>query len=237
MRIRTAITMLMLSAAGYPAWAMESHPADAHPNFFHMFRLETETGKSADGSVSNWDFDGWLGSDYDKLWLKSEGELDQGDASKLETWALYSRNVATYWDVQGGIRYDNEPRPTAYAVFGVQGLAPYFFETEAHVFLSNRGNLSARLRQENDFLITQRLILQPYVETTLYAQNDRDQEIGNGYGNAEFGLQTRYEFTRKFAPYVNMHYERKFGPDAKSPNAGEYGNDGFVFSAGLRLMF
>ncbi len=204
---------------------------------FHAFRLEADTGVSRGNSVSSWDFDGWIGTDENKLWIKSEGEHSDGTLEEAELWALYSRNISTFWDAQAGIRYDFEPEGTAYLTVGVAGLAPYFFETDFHVFVSEHGDLTARLHQDNDFLITQKLILQPYAEFNFSAQDVPEQEIGAGITDGKIGLQTRYEFTRKFAPYIDVHYGRKFGETSSiAKNHGEE-PDELVGAIGLRLMF
>lgn len=204
---------------------------------FHMFRLETDTGVNRGDNVSSWDLDGWIGTDENKLWIKSEGELGNGKLEDAEVWALYSRNIATFWDAQAGIRYDFEPRGTAYFVAGFTGLAQYNFETEAHLFVSEHGDVTARLREENDFFITQKLILQPYAEVNLSAQDVPEQDIGAGISDGKLGLQTRYEFTKKFAPYIDIHYGRKFGETAiLARNNGEE-KDESVGAIGLRLMF
>ena len=204
---------------------------------FHAFRLETEYGAGSEGSVASWGFDGWIGGDVNKLALKSEGERGESELEQAEFWALYSRNVATFWDLQAGIRHDTQPQSTTYFVFGTEGLAPYFFETEAHLFLSEDGDLSVRIGQENDFLITQRLILQPYAEIELSAQDIPEKHIGAGFTHGEIGLQTRYEITRKFAPYVDFRYERKFGETSSIAKDEGEDNDDFIAAVGLRLMF
>lgn len=135
------------------------------------------------------------------------------------------------------IRHDIKPESTTYLVLGTEGLAPYFFETEAHLFISDEGDVSARLREENDFLITQRLILQPYAEIELSAQDVPEQDIGAGFTQGEIGLQTRYEFTRKFAPYVDFRYERKFGETSSIAKDEGENNDDFIAAVGLRFMF
>lgn len=204
---------------------------------FHMFRLEADYGATEDHAIASWDLDGWIGTDDHKLWLKSEGEHTEGDLEEAEFWALYSRNVATFWDAQIGIRYDVEPTSTAYFVLGTNGLSPHFFETEAHVFLSNDGDVSARLHTENDFLLTQKLILQPYAELNLSAQDVPDRDIGAGFVDGKIGLQTRYEITRKFAPYVDIHYGQKFGETSSiAKNHGE-DNHEILGAIGLRLTF
>lgn len=237
MRIKTLfIAGLLATALSSPAQAMEGMD-DHGSQIFHAFRLETDYGGGQDGPVASWDLDGWVGGNYDKLWIKSEGENADGKLEQAEFWALYSRNVSTFWDVQAGLRHDTRPSSTSYLVLGVNGLAPYFFETEAHLFLSDDGDLTARLREENDFLLTQRLILQPYAEINLSAQDVPEQDIGAGFTNGEIGLQTRYEITRKFAPYVDVRYERKFGQTSSIARSNGEDNDNFIGSIGLRLMF
>jgi len=202
----------------------------------HMFRLEADTGAGPHGEVSTWDLKGWIGTDENKLWLKTEGEQSASKLEDAEVWALYSRNIATFWDAQAGIRHD-EPNSATYAVFGFNGLAPYYFETEAHLFVSDKGDVSARLREENDFLLTQKLILQPYAELNAYAQDVPHQNIGAGISDGKIGLQTRYEFTRKFAPYVDVHYGRKFGETSSMAKANGEDTNEFIGAVGLRLMF
>lgn len=242
MHIRTLISAMLLTAIlSASAWAEDKVPhdmtAEHGDDIFHMFRLESDYGGGEDGEVASWDLDGWVGSDENKLWLKSEGSHKDGKVEDAEVWALYSRNVATFWDAQIGVRYDVEPTSTAYAVIGINGLAPYFFETEAHIFISDRGGVSARLREENDFLLTQRLILQPYAEIDLSAQDIPERDIGTGLVEGKIGLQTRYEFTRKVAPYADIHYGRKFGETASiAKNNGE-DNGELIGAVGLRLMF
>ena len=204
---------------------------------FHMFRTETDIGTSSGDTIATWDVDGWVGTDEDKLWLKSEGERHAGKLEDAEFWAMYSRNIATFWDAQAGIRYDVQPDSTAYLTLGFNGLAPYWFETEAHLFVSEHGDVSARLRGENDFLITQKLILQPYLEVNLSAHDVPERDVGAGIVDGKIGLQTRYEITRKFAPYVDIHYGRKFGETSSIAKSNGEDNDELVGSVGLRLMF
>ncbi len=204
---------------------------------FHMLRLETDAGTSKSGGTASWDLKGWVGTDEDKLYIKSEGEHMDGKLETAETWALYSRNIATFWDAQAGIRYDFKPHSATYLTLGFTGLAPYYFETEAHLFISDKGHVCARLREENDFLLTQKLILQPYAEFNLYLQDAPENDAGAGVGEGKIGLQTRYEFTRKFAPYVDVHYGKKFGETGSIAKIIGEDRDELVGAVGLRLMF
>ena len=202
-----------------PPLPMEAmHHTDMHPAIFHAFRLEAGTGSGRDHAISSWDLRGWIGGNDNKLWLRSEGEHVGNATEKAEFWALYSRNIASFWDAQIGFRHDTNPDATSYLTMGFNGLAPYFFETEAHLFLGNEGKISARIREEKDFRITQQLITQPYMELNFFDSMEKQT----------FGVQTRYEVTRQCAPYMDIRYERQFG-------GGNH--DDVIAATGLRLMF
>lgn len=244
MHIKQLLMALCLTTIlAQPAMAQyhSAHADMAHEHgggIFHMFRLEADAGSNTDGtSLQNWDLDGWIGTDENKLWLKSEGERAGNKLESAEFWTLYSRNISTFWDAQAGIRYDSKPKSTAYLTLGVNGLAPYWFETEAHLFVSQHGDVTARLRQENDLLLTQQLIMQPYIEVNLSAHDIHEQDIGAGVTDGKIGLQTRYEFTRKFTQYVDVHYGRKFGETSSIAKSHGEDNDELVGAVGLRLMF
>lgn len=218
------------------ASAEVDHKAEHGGQIFHAFELETDYGAGRD-PLATWDMDGWIGTDDHKLALKSEGESVDGATEQAEIWAMYSRNISTFWDAQIGVRHDMQPFSTSYVVAGFEGLAPFFVETETHLFLSDEGDVSARIRQERDFLITQRLISQPYWEAEFYAQDVEELGIGAGIAHAEIGLQTRYEISRRFAPYMDLRYERMFGETSSisRKNGGE--NDDFIASFGVKLLF
>ncbi|MDX2028538.1 MAG: copper resistance protein B [Alphaproteobacteria bacterium] len=227
------VVFLFVLACSTPALANEEHDS----LLFHAFLFEGDYGQSDGRPTGSWDLDGWIGGDYNKLWLKSEGESNNNKMEQAEFWAMYSRNIATFWDAQIGIRHDVTPTSETYAVLGFGGLAPYFFDTEAHLFISQSGDVSIRLREENDFLITQRLIIQPYLEANFFAQKVDKQERSVGLAYGEAGLLTRYEITRKFAPYIDLRYERKFGETATIAKSNGEDIGSFIVAVGLRLMF
>src|SRR3546814_9759592 len=111
------------------------------------------------GHAYAWDAQGWIGTDYDKLFLTSDGEQPLvGQLEEAEVQLLYSRLISDFFDAQVGVRYDFEPDPErAYAVLGLQGLAPQFFEIDTALFVSEKGDVSARVEAEYELLITQRL--------------------------------------------------------------------------------
>lgn len=204
---------------------------------YHAFWLEMQHGGGSEADKSHVEWDGWVGSDDHKLWLKGDLEAEQGELEESEIWAMYSRNVSDFWDLQLGLRHDSQPVSTRYAVIGFNGLAPYLFETQAHLFVSDYGDVSARLRQKNHLLFTQRLGLEPYYQLDFTAQNVERQSLGRGLSDGELGIKLFYEITRKLVPYIDLNYERKFGRTASiAKNAGERVED-WTTSIGIKFLF
>jgi copper resistance protein B len=205
----------------------------------HVLFNELEGRFNGTNTEFRWDGQGWVGTDYDKLWIKSEGTLQSnGTLADGQQQFLYSRAVSTYFDLQGGLRSDLDSRPIRnWAAFGIRGLAPYFFDLAVTGYVSGEGHLAAKLEASYDLLITQRLILQPQVELNLYSKADPARLVGDGLSDIDTGLRLRYEFCRKFAPYIGVVYEGKFGQTANfARRAGEStGNVRFVF--GVRTWF
>jgi copper resistance protein B len=200
-------------------------------------RLEYRALDGGDGYA--WDAEGWYGGDYNRLWLKTEGEGEFAEAVEFaEVQALYSRAINPWFNLQTGVRYDIKPEPSrTHFVLGVQGLAPYWFEIDAAVFFSDEGDVTGRLEAEYDQRITNRLILQPRVELDLAAQDVPELGIGSGLASAEAGLRLRYEIKREFAPYIGVQYERSFGETADFVRAADGEVDSWSALLGLRSWF
>jgi copper resistance protein B len=214
-----------------PALAMEE------TLLFHMVRAEIDGARIDGEDVINWDGEAWIGGDVNKLWFKTEGEIEDGDTHSAEIQALWSRNVADFWDLQAGVRVDLEPDTTTYLAIGIQGLAPYRFETEATAFVSEDGDFSARFHQSLDFHFTQRLIAEPHIEVNAYAQDIEERNIGAGFSDVEAGVQLRYEIARKFAPYVDLVWERALGETASMMRADGENVESSSLRAGIRFWF
>jgi len=181
--------------------------------FLQFDRLEYRAQPGA--NLGMWDFQGWVGGDYNKLWLRSEGETEMpGRTERAEWQALYARRVSPYWHLQAGVRQEWRPEPARNdVVISAQGLAPYWFNIQAMAFLG-RGEVSGRLEVEYDQLLSQRLVLQPRFETVLASAAEPERGVGRGVNHVELGLRLRYELRREFAPYVGINWTRRLGDTA-----------------------
>lgn len=203
-----------------------------------MFNLaEYQARARSDGY--RWEGAARFGGDLQKLVIKSEGEGEFGGAlEEAEVQLLYSRAIAPYFDLQAGLRYDIKPNPSAtYAVVSIEGIAPFWFDVGAELFLSDKGDLLARLEGYYDQRITQRLIAQPRAELNLAAQDVRKNGIGSGVSDLELGLRLRYEIKPEFAPYIGVEWVRQFGDTARL--ARRSGSEASItnFIAGVHFWF
>ena len=199
-------------------------------------QLEAYDGRA--GSGQRWEAEAWYGNDLNKLWLRSEGDRRRGTLEEGDVEAFWNHTVATYWSTQLGVRQDIGVGPgRSWAAFGVQGLAPYWFELEATGYVGQAGRTAARLRATYELLLTQRLILQPEAEVNLYGRNDPQRRIGSGVSDVQLGLRLRYEIRRQFAPYIGVNWVRRIGTTADYARQDHQPVFDPQLVAGLRLWF
>lgn len=189
-----------------------------------------------------WEVQGFAGKDLNKFWFKSHGEaLATESEAEMEFQGLYSRAISAYFDVQAGVRYDlayeEENKSRGFGVIGLQGMAPYFFEVDGSIYVSEDGDLSAGFEAEYDMPITQRLIGQPIVETSLAAQQVEEWGVGSGFNDVGLGFRLRYEIRREFAPYIGINWERKLGETADMARAEGGEVSSFSLLGGVRMWF
>ena len=200
-------------------------------------RAEARVRDGEDGYLI--DGQAWFGGDIDKAWFKTEleGGFDEG-VDEAEIQALWSHAIGPWFDLQTGVRYDaRSGSDRAHLVLGVQGLAPYWLETEAAVFLSTKGDITARAEAEHDVRVTQTVILQPRAELNFSLQDVPELALGSGLTNVALGARLRYQVTPTFAPYVGVEYDRAFGDTGRFRTARGESRGGWNILLGVRTWF
>jgi copper resistance protein B len=226
---------------GSGPYAIEAPPpmmSDEH-HFSSVLLDRLEWAHAGGDNVASYDAQAWFGGTYDRLVIKGEGEAARGRMKDARTELLWGHAISAFWDTQLGLRNDAGSGLPArnWLAFGVQGLAPYWFEVEATGYVSPSGRTAVRLAASYDLLLTQRLIVQPRVEANFYGRRDPEWEVGSGLSNATVGVRLRYELTRQFAPYIGVERQQHIGNAASMITAagGRTGETRFV--AGVRLWF
>ena len=205
-------------------------------------RLEAGFGKGHDSYA--WEGHAWTGNDIDKLWLTTEGEGERrGALESAEVQLLWGHAINPWFDLRAGLRQDFRPGPRrTHLALGVQGLAPYWIEVDASLFLSHKGDVTARIEAEHDMRLTQQLILQPRVEAGFALQDVPALGIGSGLSTIEASLRLRHEFRPQsgpavIAPYIGLAHERAFGGTADYRRAAGERRAGWKALVGLYTWF
>lgn len=201
-----------------PGWMPPVH--DSTINYLALFeKFEFRTGQAEDAAVI--DAHGWVGGDYHRFWWKAdfEQETRSPKTGEFEFQALYGRMIHAFWDAQAGVRVDRrysgpERDTRTHLALGLQGTAPYWFEVEPTLFLSDEGDVTFEFSASFEQLITQRLVIEPRLDLAAAFQDDRRRTVGAGFNEVELGLRLRYEFSRQFAPYVGVTWRRALGETA-----------------------
>ena len=239
---RTLVPLLVVALAALGARSASAQVMDqARYTYVAVDELEYAPGPAERPIVLSGEL--WHGGDYNRLWLKADAERSTAEsAGEYELQALYGRFVASYWDAQVGVRVDAEREAgesdlRAHLVLGLQGLAPYWFEVEPALFVSQDGDVSARLEASYELLFTQRLILEPELETSVAVQDVPEWGVGSGFNDVELGARLRYELVRELAPYLGVSWEKRFGETADLVRAAGADPSEATFVAGIRAWW
>lgn len=202
---------------------------------------QLEYSTTGSGRPVQWDVSGWVGDSYTRLWVKSEGDWETvGGTRQFDLRAEYSRLIAPFWELQGGVRLEVSRRGArtntrGHLDLGLLGLAPYWFELEPELFIAQDGQVAVRLTAEYDLLLTQRLVAQPRFETYAAFSENQTFGVGSGLNYVEPGLRLRYEIRRELAPYIGLDWQRRLGGTARLARAaGEDAGD-LALVAGVRV--
>ena len=198
----------------------------------------------------------WIGGDYRRLFIRAQGEQSTLESSggELQLDALFGRLITPFWSVVGGARLDTRPRLTprisastgssnagssrvtrGMLGVGFMGLAPGWFELDPILLVSDKGDVSTEIEASFDLLLTQRLIIQPRMELNAAVQAVPEIGLGSGLNDVELEARMRYEFYRKFAPYIGVSWTRRTGGTAAMARSAGEPLSVRTFTAGVRI--
>ncbi|MCW8039949.1 MULTISPECIES: copper resistance protein B [Acinetobacter] len=193
------------------------------------------------------EFETRIGTDENKVFIKVHAEKQESHDTHYDAKILYSRMISDFWDAQIGARYRSEKveldhhrkdtEENVDAVIGLHGMAPYFFETDAYLYAGEDSYAGFSLETERDLLITQKLIVQPYLDLKVIFSDDSKYAKKAGLSNVTAGLETRYEISKKVMPYLDIAYEYSKGNDETLWQVQSDSEKGWLYGAGVRFKF
>ncbi len=204
------------------------------------FSNEWTVDKEGNGTLGL-SFESLVGTDENRLFIESNVSKPESSEYMYDISALYSRNFADFWDVQAGVRYsedkNNRNSNRVDGVIGILGLAPYFFETKAYLYGGENNFLGASFEFDRDFLLTQNLITQPYIGADLVFSDDSNYASKSGLAEFKTGIKTRYEINKRIRPFVDVAYQYEKGQKATYMQDSTASEKGWLYGAGIELVF
>ena len=204
------------------------------------FSNEWIVDKDGKGSLGS-SFETLIGTDENRMFVEANLNKAESNDPNYDVSALYSRNVAPFWDVQAGVRYsedkNNRNSNRIDGVIGLLGLAPYFFETKAYLYGGENNFWGASFEFDRDLLLTQKLITQPYVEANVVFNDNSDFASKTGLSELKTGIKTRYEITKRIRPFVDIAYQYEKGKKSTPFQEATDSEKGWLYGAGIELVF
>lgn len=207
-------------------------------NFGSLLVDRLESVHVRDNTSAAYDLQAWFGRDYDRGVLRAEGSIEASKIQDARTELLWGHAVTAYWDTRLGVRYDSGVGlDRGWLAFGIQGLAPYWFDIEATAYARDAGRIALRFAADYELLLTQKLILQSRIETNFYGKRDVKRDLGSGLSELIAGIRIRYEIRRELAPYIGIEWVRNFGETADYTRIAGEDTQKTQFVAGVRFWF
>ena len=204
------------------------------------FSNEWIVDKDGKGSLGS-SFETLIGTDENRVFVEANLNKAESNDPNYDVSALYSRNVAPFWDVQAGVRYsedkNNRNSNRIDGVIGLLGLAPYFFETKAYLYGGENNFWGASFDFDRDLLLTQKLITQPYIEADVVFNDNSDFASKTGLSELKTGIKTRYEITKRIRPFVDVAYQYEKGKKLTTFQEATDSEKGWLYGAGIELVF
>ncbi|TXD97845.1 copper resistance protein B [Psychrobacter frigidicola] len=173
----------------------------------------SKLGYLFDNDAINYETEAWVGTDSQRLMLRSEGEIQTKDDKNIDslTSLSYWQPLGIYWNGQAGVAYDTKNDKAA-IMTGIEGTTPYFIDTEARAYLYTDGQVRLDLEAEYEWRLNQHWVVIPEAELTVFGKDDTDNNITRGFNGLETEVRLTYQtLGRQLAPYVGYRYETALG--------------------------
>ena len=204
------------------------------------FSNEWIVDKDGKGSLGS-SFETLIGTDENRMFVEANLNKAESNDPNYDVSALYSRNVAPFWDVQAGVRYsedkNNRNSNRIDGVIGLLGLAPYFFETKAYLYGGENNFWGASFDFDRDLLLTQKLITQPYIAADIVLNDNSDFAAKSGLSELKTGIKTRYEINKRIRPFVDVAYQYEKGQKLTTFQEATNSEKGWLYGVGIELVF
>ncbi len=209
-----------------------------HP--VHLYQASYfEIGADPFNNVQEATFKSLIGYDDNKLEIYSEdAEINKGTVSNANIDLFYWHLISEFWAVKGGVNYNYRPRETPYwqPGVGVEGLMPFFIDTDARVY-EHAGSVKLNLELSRDTQITNKFFIRTGIQANAASKTVEQDEIGSGLNQMQYILRPYYQFTPNLSLYTEFNYTQDYGVQTDIDNSNGEASHRTTFLFGISMLF
>lgn len=164
-------------------------------------------------NVQRLTYKGLYGLDYHKLELfMNDNEVNSNVVQNADIDILYWHLLSQFWAAKLGVNYFNRPAEHPYwqAAFGIEGMAPYFINTNAR-FYYFQGSLKLDFELIRDSQITDNFFLRTAIRTLAATKTVERAVIGAGLNQIRYLVRPYYRVFPGLSVFAEFEKENSFG--------------------------
>lgn len=213
------------------------HPM-AHPMGLYCANF-LDFGVDPFHNAQKWTFKGLYGNDYNKLELFSEdGEVRKGKVEEADLDIFYWRLISQFWAIKGGVNYFYRPakRPYWQPGIGIEGLMPYFIDTNIRLYLHS-GSIKLDTILSRDTQLTNNFFIRTGIRGIFATKTVVSDEVGSGFNQVRYTIRPFYRLTTYLFLFMEYEHTQDYGALKRLlQNIGEPTRED-VLTFGVSLIF
>jgi uncharacterized protein involved in copper resistance len=198
-----------------------------------------DIGEDPFHNVQRISFKSLFGSDYNKLELfANDAQLNQGTTENADLDIFYWHLISEFWAAKAGINYFYRPstRPYLQPGIGIEGLSPYFIDTNARVYYHNgRVKLDAELSRDTQ--ITNNFFIKLDLRGILATKTVTADEICNGLNQIHYAIRPFYRIAPGIAIFAEFEHDQDYGAFKKLQTVNGEKHIADTITFGVSLLF
>lgn len=209
-----------------------------HP--VHLYQASYfEVGADPFNNVQKATFKSLIGYDYNKLEIYSEdSEINKGVVDDANVDIFYWHLISEFWAIKGGANYNYRPGETPYwqPGVGIEGLTPYFIDTDARVY-EHAGSFKLDLELSRDTQITNKLFIRTGIQANAATKTVTQDEVGSGLNQMQYILRPYYQLTPNLTLYTELNYTQDYAQQIYIDNSNNMPTHNTTLAFGVSMVF
>lgn len=188
-----------------------AHPM-AHSAGFYLANF-LDVGEDPYHDVQEITFKGLYGPDYHKLELfTNDAEIEKGTTTNADIDIFYWHLISQFWAIKGGANYFYRPseRPYWQPGVGIEGLMPYFIDTDVRTYFHN-GSFKFDAELERDTQITNNFYIRPGIRSIIATKTVTADQVGSGLNQMRYTLRPFYWIMPGLNIFVEYEHDQDYG--------------------------